>query len=570
MAAISAVSHGSAFEIRASPVQGQGNESNPTIFRYPLTCSPHFCYLDPGPCPDIETMHMTTRTLVLLILIGSGGYPDAIPPARSQSPALAGRLDDFEECTIGVASSRATQDGRPMIWKSRDTEGHDNAVYFNTSRQYRFLSIVDAGERNEAWMALNERGFAILNSALYDLAPGDAGMSNGVFMSYAVGTCASMGDFVQLLDSTNTGGRRTAANFAVMDSTGAAAIFETGGHSYWKYDATDATNCPKGYLVRTNFSFAGGGTEGNTRFLRSSVLVDAFYEGDSLLPKTILRYQMRDLADPGGDPYPIPYCGSINNAPYGFIPATTTICRTITASAAVIQGVRRGEPSRTSTMWTILGRPISGIAVPYWPLCEPPALSADRPTALLNNVANEIFLKISGEPAWPSYINTLPLRDNNGEGVLKDIFKNEDVIFAAADTILRRWREGGSPTSEAVRAESTYAEFAFDALTAISRTITGTEPASAVTATEGYSLAANYPNPFNPKTVIRFQTPLASFVRLVVYDLLGREVAVLMEGSKEPGTYAVEFDGSMLSSGTYFYRIIAGDFAATRKMLLVN
>jgi hypothetical protein len=570
MDAGSAVSYGSVFEIRASPSQGQGNESNPTIFQCPLTCSPLFCYLDPAPCPDIQTMHTTTRTLVLLFLIGSVGYPDAIPLARSQSHALAGILDDFEECTIGVASGRATQDGRPMIWKSRDTEGHDNAVFFNTSRKYRFLSVIDTGSRNESWMALNERGFAILNSALYDLEPSDAGMSNGVFMSYAAGTCASMGDFVRLLDSTNIGGRRTAANFAVMDSTGAAAIFETGGRSYWKYDATDTTNCPKGYLVRTNFSLAGGGTEGNIRFLRSSVLVDAFYEGDSLLPKTILRYQMRDLADPGGIPYPLPFHGAINGGPYGFIPATTTICRTITASAAVIQGVRAGEPSQTSTMWTILGRPVAGIAVPYWPVCMPPSLSVDRPTAPLSNIANEIFFKISGGPTWPSYINSILLKDDNGGGLLREIFKNEDLIIAEADTILKRWRDGGSPTSEVVRAESTYAEFAFDALTAISRTITGTGPASAVTATEAYSLAANYPNPFNPKTVIRFQATVASFVRLVVYDLLGREVAVLMEGRKEPGTYTVEFDGSILSSGTYLYRIIAGDFAATRKMLLVR
>jgi M6 family metalloprotease-like protein len=87
---------------------------------------------------------------------------------------------------------------------------------------------------------------------------------------------------------------------------------------------------------------------------------------------------------------------------------------------------------------------------------------------------------------------------------------------------------------------------------------------------ERNSLAQNYPNPFNPSTVIRYQLPGVSNVRLAVCDLLGREVAVLVNERKAPGSYEVRFDGAGLSSGVYFYRLQAGDFVQTRKLLLLR
>jgi len=85
-----------------------------------------------------------------------------------------------------------------------------------------------------------------------------------------------------------------------------------------------------------------------------------------------------------------------------------------------------------------------------------------------------------------------------------------------------------------------------------------------------FSLFQNYPNPFNPTTVIRYQLPVASNVRLVVYDILGREVAVLVNEKKAPGNYQVTFDGSNLASGVFFYRFQAGDFVATKRLLLLK
>lgn len=85
-----------------------------------------------------------------------------------------------------------------------------------------------------------------------------------------------------------------------------------------------------------------------------------------------------------------------------------------------------------------------------------------------------------------------------------------------------------------------------------------------------FRLDQNYPNPFNPSTMISFNLPQSSPVRLVVYNLLGQEVAVLMDEYRTVGMHRVQVDGSGFASGTYFYRIDAGNFQAVRKMEIVK
>lgn len=85
-----------------------------------------------------------------------------------------------------------------------------------------------------------------------------------------------------------------------------------------------------------------------------------------------------------------------------------------------------------------------------------------------------------------------------------------------------------------------------------------------------YELSQNYPNPFNPSTTIKYSIPATEFVTLKVYDILGREVASLINEQKQAGWYEINFDAFSLSSGTYFYRIQAGDFIETKKMVLLK
>ena len=85
-----------------------------------------------------------------------------------------------------------------------------------------------------------------------------------------------------------------------------------------------------------------------------------------------------------------------------------------------------------------------------------------------------------------------------------------------------------------------------------------------------YSLYQNYPNPFNPTTIIGYDISKLSHVRLIVYDILGRQVETLVNGEKSPGRYQAIFNANSLSSGAYFYRITTGDFVATKTLMLVK
>ncbi len=104
----------------------------------------------------------------------------------------------------------------------------------------------------------------------------------------------------------------------------------------------------------------------------------------------------------------------------------------------------------------------------------------------------------------------------------------------------------------------------------LSELVTGIDVRKPADVPVGYVLRQNYPNPFNPRTGVRFQVPGVSDVKLTVYDILGREVVVLVNERKSPGTYEVSFDGNGLASGVYLYRLTAGSFVQTRKMLVIK
>jgi hypothetical protein len=103
----------------------------------------------------------------------------------------------------------------------------------------------------------------------------------------------------------------------------------------------------------------------------------------------------------------------------------------------------------------------------------------------------------------------------------------------------------------------------------LSEMITSAEPVTSDLPHE-FLLHQNYPNPFNPSTTIKFELPKASDVRLSVFDMLGREVSVLVDERRDTGVHEVRFDASNLPSGVYFYRIQSGDFVQTRRLLLLK
>jgi hypothetical protein len=87
---------------------------------------------------------------------------------------------------------------------------------------------------------------------------------------------------------------------------------------------------------------------------------------------------------------------------------------------------------------------------------------------------------------------------------------------------------------------------------------------------QGYVLYQNYPNPFNPTTMISYQLPVSSDVTLKVYDVLGNEIAALVNGYRPLGIYEIEFNTIDLPSGIYFYQLRAGSFIETKKMVFIK
>ena len=87
---------------------------------------------------------------------------------------------------------------------------------------------------------------------------------------------------------------------------------------------------------------------------------------------------------------------------------------------------------------------------------------------------------------------------------------------------------------------------------------------------QSFELYQNYPNPFNPQTQITYSVPKATDVTIKIYDVLGREIAVLVNERKQPGEYKATWNAEGLSSGVYFYRIVAGEFVETKKMVIIR
>ncbi|MDD5363643.1 MAG: T9SS type A sorting domain-containing protein, partial [Ignavibacteria bacterium] len=98
--------------------------------------------------------------------------------------------------------------------------------------------------------------------------------------------------------------------------------------------------------------------------------------------------------------------------------------------------------------------------------------------------------------------------------------------------------------------------------------ITGIEYTTGIP--ENYELFQNYPNPFNPTTNIKYDVPKASFVKIKVYDMSGKEITTLVNQDMQPGTYEAAFDASKLSSGIYFYKMETKEFNKVMKMVLLK
>lgn len=173
---------------------------------------------------------------------------------------------DSRACTSAIIGAELNPSGRPILWKHRDTSNTDNKVEYvpASGAGHAYVALFNAADRDlkEAWMGMNDVGFAVMNTASYNIKDDKVAAKNmdkeGFVMTRALKYCKSVDDFAMLLD-TLPRPMGVEANFGVIDASGNGAFFETNNHSYKRYNLSDADNH---ILVRTNYSHSGRPGEG--------------------------------------------------------------------------------------------------------------------------------------------------------------------------------------------------------------------------------------------------------------------------------------------------------------------
>ncbi len=366
-------------------------------------------------------------------------------------------LNQLEECTSAVVAGWATPDGRPLLWKNRDIDVADNKIVFLTEGPLKVLALVNADSQASVWMGVNEAGLAIINTASEDLE-GSSSSQNGSFQKKALLNCRNLEEFEELLRQTNLSGRFTRANYGVIDASGAAAYFETGNHSYTRFNVGSS-----GFLIRTNFAFTGDGTgTGRFRYDRAFQLISGAIASRQISPDFILRHVARDLVNDIINPYPLPYPYGQDGLPAGFIRTANSINRYKTRSAVVFQGVRPGEDPKMTTMWVMLGEPVCTVALPLW-------LAAEKVPLELNGLNTAPLCDaalIKKQLCYPlrakqEYLNTAALDNGQGGGIYAYTFPIEDWVFMKTRKILDSWRQEKPSPSQISQFQSEVASVAY-------------------------------------------------------------------------------------------------------------
>ncbi len=284
---------------------------------------------------------------------------------------LAANTGEMWSCTTFIVSGKHTPDGRPLLYKNRDTGTLDNALVYFTDGKYDYIGLVDSKEswKREVWGGYNSAGFAIMNSAAYNNNTGDTTKladREGEVMKMALATCATLADFEKMLTDMPVP-IGVDANFGVIDARGGAAYYETGNYGFIKIDANDPSVAPFGLLIRTNHSFTGSPDVGfgYIRYEAASRALNLAVAQKKLNPQYLLNSTSRNLVN------------SLTNVNLREdMPATAAdatfryfedfIPRTSSASVILVVGAAKGEDPSNAMMWTLTGFPLTTVAVPVW------------------------------------------------------------------------------------------------------------------------------------------------------------------------------------------------------------
>ena len=354
-------------------------------------------------------------------------------------------------CTSVIVSGKATKDGRPMIFKHRDSSKLHNMMIVVQGQRYRYLGLVTDEDKTpvDVWGGHNEAGFGIINTAAYNMN-GDGGDTDGdgIFIRKALELCASLADFECLLDTVKKP-REINSNFAVLDAQGGCAYYETGNYDYVKFDVNDPIVAPDGYLMRTNFGTTGNHKldQGVERYcaitdFMAEASKDGHLEHDYLITH-ISRYLKHGVTKL--DMYDfMPESGSDER----YFPFHDYITRYSSASVIMVQGVRPDESPLNTVSWTIMGWPLTTIAMPLvlLPSGKLPTLVTDDGTghSRLNEMGLELkshvfSLKQGNNTGF--YGNLAPLLNKQGTGILQQILPIEEEVMHRGEEALANWRK---------------------------------------------------------------------------------------------------------------------------------
>lgn len=363
---------------------------------------------------------------------------------------------DLMACTSAIISGRITADGRPLLWKHRDTKVTDNRVdYVSTcdTVKYAFLAVVSCSDKshNKSWMGTNEVGFSIINtdSPNMERCPEDGNDMDGKVMYRALACCRTVADFDRFLEENKPIG--VSANFGVIDAEGGAAYYETSSYEWVKQDVNDPDVAPLGYKVYTNFS-PSGKVDGGGGYIRycaaNDILEHHVLRGGKVTPQWIFNSLSRSFYNPllGVDLVKHP-----EQAPGGWYYDADFIPRKSTASSAVIKGVKVGENPLLTTMWTVLGYPPVSVAVPLMVAYgenQPSVTSRISSTdgnCLMSNAVRERRAKVFPVTRGhgPNYVRVSEIFNGDGTGYMQRLAPVENKLFEDFNALAEQWYESG-------------------------------------------------------------------------------------------------------------------------------
>lgn len=356
-------------------------------------------------------------------------------------------------CTTGIITGKRTIDGRPILFKHRDSDFEQNKLMYFSDGKYNYIGLVNSSDRDgkEVWGGSNSVGFAIINSASYNLKDVNDETKladlEGMLMKKALQNCATVDEFEKLLNELPKP-LGVEANFGVIDAFGNAAYFECNNFTYKKFDANNPETAPNGYLIRTNFSVSGRVDEGYgyIRYANADELIRTSANSKDLSFQFILQNVSRSLkhsltkTDLSANPLP-------DESESKFVAFEDFIPRNSSTSTILIHGVKAGENPELTTIWTLLGFPLATVAIPTWV-----EAGKNLPQAVISNengVAplcdKSLKLKAKIFPikrgSGYKYINLPALINKEGSGILQKIIPIENEIIQKASSIIELWRE---------------------------------------------------------------------------------------------------------------------------------